>query len=91
MARPFTVNPLTALLVFWGAFIVYGTTIPFDFTLTLEDAQNRLSDIRAGVWGVATTSDIVTNLLLFFPWGFLRSLGVSRSFAKVALLVVRCW
>ncbi|HHZ84078.1 MAG TPA: VanZ family protein [Nitrospirales bacterium] len=83
MARPFTVNPLTALLVFWGVFIVYGTTIPFDFTLTLEDAQNRLSDIRAGAWGVAATPDIVTNLLLFLPWGFLiaaRFVQAKRGF-----------
>ena len=83
MARLFTVNPLTALLVLWGVFIVYGTTIPFDFTLTLEDARNRLSGIRAGVWGVASIPDMVTNLLLFLPWGFLiaaRLVQVKRGF-----------
>ena len=79
MARPFTVNPLTALLALWGVFIVYGTTMPFDFTLTLEDAQNRLSGIRAGNLGGTFIRDIVMNLLLFLPWGFLIAARVVQA------------
>jgi glycopeptide antibiotics resistance protein len=66
------------LLGIWGFFIVYATTLPFDFSGSLERAATRLRAIaqhplRGGSW-----RDVWANVLLFIPWGFLICVHAGR-------------
>jgi glycopeptide antibiotics resistance protein len=76
------------------AFVVYGTTIPFRFDIhrwSLEQMLHRVNwtpvgDNRGGM----SLPDIVQNILLFIPWGFLGyiSLIEKRSLWKQAVIVL---
>ncbi len=64
-------------LTLWGLFIVYATTLPFDFSASGELVQSRLRrlwehPLRGGSW-----PDVWSNVLLFLPWGLL--LAVWRA------------
>jgi glycopeptide antibiotics resistance protein len=76
-------------LVLWGLFIVYATTLPFDFSGTWERAEMRLHTLwlrplRGGSWG-----DVGGNVLLFVPWGaFLAAYASSRGVRVTAILTL---
>lgn len=70
------------LLIVWGLFIVYGTTIPFDLAPSVEVARSGWEAAHKIPWedpqgGLPSIPDAVANVLLFLPWGFL--VGLLRS------------
>jgi len=67
------------LLVVWGLFILYGTTIPFDLAPSVEVARSGWAAAHKIPWqdpqgGLPSIPDAVANVLLFLPWGFLMGL-----------------
>jgi glycopeptide antibiotics resistance protein len=64
-------DPFVVLLVFSGLFIVYGTMLPFQFSVNGEHVEARLRRIWEHPWPTASRADVVSNVLLFMPWGFL--------------------
>ena len=77
-----------ALLVLWGLFIVYGTTIPFDFSAPSDRVVAKLNQALGHPWQSASRMDVVSNVLLFLPWGFLFSVWlVGRRTAYVPTLL----
>ena len=67
------------LWVVFSLFVVYGTTIPFSFDLGEGGVASRLGRI---LWhplgmrnGDISTPDLLQNLLLFLPFGFLGYLA----------------
>jgi VanZ family protein len=86
------ISPVSALLVTWTIFIIYGTLLPFRFTNDLKQAI-----ARAGTLGVALQSpisrvDLASNVLLFLPWGFLFAgrLAGRRARPVSAILGAAC-
>jgi VanZ family protein len=70
------------LLVLWSLFIAYGTLLPFDFRADLAAALAKLRGLREGPGRPTSTSDVVSNVLLFVPWGLLyasRAEGRGRG------------
>jgi len=65
------VDGCTVLLVLWGLFIVYGTLLPFNFTLDATQAATRLRALDEPLRHRVSLADVVSNVLLFLPWGFL--------------------
>ena len=65
------------LLVLWGLFILYGTTIPFDFSASSARVGAKLQKVLEQPWQTASRMDIVSNILLFLPWGFLCSVWLA--------------
>lgn len=61
----------TVLLVLWGLFIVYGTLLPFNFTLDATQTAARLRALDEPLRHRMSLADVVSNVLLFLPWGFL--------------------
>jgi len=84
-------NPVLVLLLLWGLFIVYGTLLPFDFSASGELIETRLrrlweSPLRGGG---GSRSDVVSNVLLFMPWGFLLAVWLAvRGRHYVAVLTM---
>jgi glycopeptide antibiotics resistance protein len=77
------------LLVIWGVLIVYGTWLPFDFSATSELVEQRLGRLWEQPWRVGSRADLITNVLLFMPWGFLLAIwraGRGTSCAASVLL-----
>ena len=77
MKRPSTPR---ILLVAWGLFIVYGTTLPFDLTPSADTVAEGWRSAHKIPWadpsgGFPSVPDAVANVLLFLPWGFLIGLG----------------
>ena len=73
----------TLLLLAWTAFIVYGTMLPFDFRANLDAATARLRDVPDLLGRSSSRSDVVSNVLLFLPWGGLfafRAKGRGSGF-----------
>ncbi len=64
-------NPIVVLLALWGLFIVYGTMLPFQFSANIAHAEVGLRRIWEQRWPTASRADLVSNVLLFMPWGFL--------------------
>lgn len=51
---------------------IYGSLVPLEYrSLPLDDAVRRFRDIRFLELGIQSRSDLVANLLLFVPIGFL--------------------
>ncbi len=63
------VDASTVLLALWGLFILYGTLIPFRFTHDLGQAVSKLHLVGNSLNGPFSRSDVVSNVLLFLPWG----------------------
>jgi len=86
-------NVALVLLVLWGLFVLYATMLPFDFSATGELVQTRLRRLwerplrgTGGSW-----ADVVSNVLLFMPWGFLLAVwlaGRGRHYLGVQTLAL---
>ncbi|GEM_PF-1581935 len=78
----------------FSAFIVYGTTFPFRFNIgwhTFLAATSRINWLPlGGGQGNPNVSDIIQNVLLFMPFGFLGyfSIVYKSSLLKKAAVVV---
>lgn len=86
-------SPALLLLLLWAAFIVYGTTLPFDVRPTWEALREGWSGVSWLPWRRADGSfpsrpDMVANVLLFLPLGFLWVLyrRPRGGWARLALL-----
>jgi VanZ family protein len=79
----------TVLLGLCALFIAYGTLIPFRFSADLGGAAERLGRFAGAPSGPISRSDVVSNVLLFLPWGGLyaiRSRRVAGEGPRGALL-----
>jgi glycopeptide antibiotics resistance protein len=65
------------LLFLWGLFILYGTTIPFEFSASSAQVAAKVQQVFERQWHTASRMDIVSNVLLFLPWGFLCSVWLA--------------
>jgi len=71
------------LLIVFVLFILYGTTLPYDFTTETQVLRHNIDRIR---WvplaridgGRESMPDMVSNVLLFIPLGVLIGLVISR-------------
>jgi VanZ family protein len=78
------------------AFIVYGTTIPFQFVDNLDLVSERLSRVSLNPLISPETGrrvsipDVVQNVLLFVPFGVLAMSSMGRRFpiARLALVTL---
>ena len=75
------------LLLAYALLLVYGTLFPFNGWLTLETSPWSLM-LQRGI-GNTSKADILTNLLVYMPFGLLlmRALGNYSSLARRILLV----
>jgi glycopeptide antibiotics resistance protein len=81
------------LLLLWGLFIVYATTLPFDFAASGELIRSRLWRLwqRPLRGGGGSWSDAASNVMLFMPWGFLLAVwlvGRGRRYLAVLTLAL---
>jgi glycopeptide antibiotics resistance protein len=72
---------VTILLVLWALFIIYGTTIPFDFRFDAATAAQGWAHAQLQVFGLSAAhhlsrTDLFSNVLLFVPLGFLAFLTI---------------
>ena len=72
------VDPSTVLLWLWALFIVYGTLIPFAFTTDREQVVEKLRHVGDSLSWPLSRSDVVSNVLLFLPWGGLFTFHQAR-------------
>jgi VanZ family protein len=79
-------------LLLWVLFIIYATTLPFDFSASGELANARLRRLAENpLQGGRNLADIVSNVLLFIPLGFLLAMwraGRGASFGATLVLAV---
>ena len=81
----------------WCGFILYGSFIPFRFTTSPEVVRAKLAEVRLLPFEQGrkafSTSDVVGNVLLFVPFGFLAAgaapgvRGGLRRLSAIALPV----
>lgn len=66
---------VTYLLIFYTLFTIYNTLIPFQFDYNLNDLTKQIERIQWTPYftsdGRVSLTDIVGNILLFIPFGFL--------------------
>ncbi|MEW6096478.1 MAG: VanZ family protein, partial [bacterium] len=87
--------PLIGWLVF-VIYVIYGTLIPFDFSLQLEDIAQSIT--RANFIPFYneyegrrfSIPDVVSNLLLFLPYGFLLYWGLQNRGMGIAKCKLIC-
>ena len=86
------IGPGTVLLLLWSLFIAYGTLLPFDFRFDPATAAARLRGLVGAIGRPTSRADVVSNVLLFLPWGVLyawlaagRGRGLARTIAGAAL------
>jgi glycopeptide antibiotics resistance protein len=72
------VDPATVLLVLWALFIIYGTLIPFAFTNNVGQVVAKLHLVGDTLNRPISRSDVVSNVLLFLPWGGLFTFRRAR-------------
>ena len=80
------------LLVAWCCFIVYGSFVPFHFSANPDFVRSRLAQLELFPYQEGTRNfsvlDLVSNVLLFIPLGFLLSgSGVWRTGRSWALRI----
>src|SRR5437762_1424219 len=64
----------------WGAFVVYGSLLPFDFaSQPVAIAIERFRHIPSFVHDVGDRADWMANLLLYAPLTFLISAAANES------------
>jgi glycopeptide antibiotics resistance protein len=86
-------NPVLVLLLLWGLFIVYATMLPFDFSASGALIESRLRRLweRPLRGGGGSWADVVSNVLLFVPWGLLLAVwlaGCGRRYPAVVTLAL---
>jgi glycopeptide antibiotics resistance protein len=87
--REWRPGPAAVLLVLWGLFIVYGTMLPFDFSASGEQVQERLQRLAEHPWHFGSRTDLISNVLLFMPWGFLLAMWLAGRGARfIASLIL---
>lgn len=80
------------LWALFALFIVYGTTIPFEFSQDPDFIRQKVADLS---WNPLTRPDgrrvsipdSVQNVMLFVPFGMLGGLACRRSFASRGTMV----
>jgi VanZ family protein len=76
---------VVVLLLLWILFIIYATTLPFNFSATGEVVQARLRRlIEHPLKGARNLGDVVSNVLLFLPFGFLLAVWRAGRGASLA-------
>lgn len=69
---------ITYFLIFYALFIIYNTLIPFQFDYNLNDITKQIKQIERTPYftseGRESLTDIVGNIILFMPFGFLFSM-----------------
>jgi len=87
----------TALWILFALFVVYGTTIPFNFSSEPGWAAHKLAQIPLNPLVAAdtgrriSTPDFVQNVLLFLPFGVLGALRLrSPGRSRLTTIVVVC-
>ncbi|MGY8870338.1 MAG: VanZ family protein [Pseudomonadales bacterium] len=66
--------------------IAYGSLFPFDFSNNIDNAD-FLSFVNS--WnGQTSIGDVLGNVILFMPYGFLGLVAFSKSKASVALIAI---
>jgi hypothetical protein len=79
---------LTAILLFvWGFFIIYGTLLPFDLSEPADRVHDRMRQLWEQPWRPSSRTDLVSNVLLFMPWGFLISVWATDRKIHPAAMV----
>jgi len=80
------------LLLLWVLFIIYVTTLPFDFSASGELVKARLQRLAEHpLRGGRSLADVVSNVLLFMPLGFLLAIWRAdrrASFGATLVLAV---
>jgi VanZ family protein len=76
------------LLALCGLFITYGTLLPFDFSATWEQVETRRHQFLAQPLAGASRTDVVSNVLLFLPWGGLVAVWLTRRRAGLGTALV---
>ena len=67
------------LLVLFGLFIVYGTLLPFDFSAPREQVEVKRHAFFAKTLARASRTDVISNVLLFLPWGGLMAVWLHAA------------
>jgi glycopeptide antibiotics resistance protein len=80
-------DPAWWLLVLWGLFIIYATTLPFDFSAPGELIRKRIERIWARPLTGGSWRDVEGNVLLFVPWGLLLAMAMARRGAGFIVVV----
>ena len=80
---------LPLLWLSYALFVVYVTTLPFDFDPSLEHARERLAGVSHNPFlssdgSRASRSDMLQNVVLFVPFGALTVLSMLRRSAPRA-------
>jgi VanZ family protein len=70
-------NPVAILLAVWGLFIIYGTLLPFDLSEPADSVHERMRRLWEQPWRPSSRTDLISNVLLFMPWGFLISIWAN--------------
>jgi len=81
------------LWLLYSAFILYGTLIPFNRSTTMAEVRVNVANVR---WipfvdldgSRASIPDVVQNILLFAPFGFLGVLSLGRPGRSATLTIV---
>jgi len=82
---PFRPGVTVVLLVLYGLFIAYGTLIPFDFSATSQQVASKRHLFFAVSLAGASRSDLISNVLLFLPWGGLMAVWLAGRKAGFGL------
>ena len=78
-------------LLVWCLFILYGSFLPFRFDPTPDAIRRNLAQLRSDPWHARakrpSTVDLVSNIVLFLPFGFLLAgagsdLGANPSWPR---------
>jgi VanZ family protein len=79
------IDSSTALLILWAIFIVYGTMLPFDFSPDAAAASKKFRALGETNVRPVSVPDVVSNVLLFMPLGFLLSLRLAGGATRFGL------
>lgn len=85
-------SPAVVFLLLWVLFIIYATTLPFDFSASGELVKGRLRGLaERPLRGARSVGDVVSNVLLFLPFGLLLAIwraGRGSSLGATLVLAV---
>jgi glycopeptide antibiotics resistance protein len=81
------IDPRLALLILWTIFIIYGTMFPFRFDLDAAEVRRKLEVLSGSFGRPISRTDVVSNVLLFLPFGLLISSHLERGGAGLGMTV----